>query len=86
MKNRMSIYSLILAAVVLVYLVREFIKPISSVVILVAAILMSIIGLACAVNGVRHEKSILNIVAVSISSVITGMMLCFFLTMFIMGM
>lgn len=86
MTSRLSLFSLLITCITFGFLVLEWFTPSSSLVLLIAMIVLSIIGFVCSVLGVRKGQNALSIAAVILGFIAMGLMLLIFSIMFIMGL
>lgn len=85
MENRISIYALIMSIVVLIFLIVEFTDPVSSLPLVIGAIVLSVAGFGCALKGVRNDRSPLSIITIIFSSIVMVAILFMFAIWLIMG-
>ena len=85
MSKRLSIISLIISCFVCAFLVVEYVRPTSSLVVLISTIVLSIIGFICSIISARNERTRLSITALVLGIITTAIILALFLLMLIMG-
>lgn len=85
MNNKLSTLALFLAGLVCGFLIFEWIKPTSSLALLLSMIAVALVGSILAIMGVKKQKSALSVISLVATAVLTGTIIILFGIMLIMG-
>lgn len=86
MSNKLSTLALFISGIVLGFLLYEWFSPTSSLALLVAMVILSIIGLCLSLYALKKETSKLIKIALFIGAAISALMIIVFSIMFVMGL
>ena len=85
MTKKWNIISLVASSIVCGFLVIEFSEPTSSLAVLVSMIILSIIGFACSIIGVKSKQTGVSVAAFILGGLAMVSILALFLIMLVMG-
>lgn len=86
MDNKISIMALLLAGLVCGFLILQWVNPSSSLTLLYLMIAAAVVSIIFAIMGIKKQKSILSITALTVALASAGTLFALVAIIFIMGM